>query len=98
MKSKVGIICIILGILLLSGALVLHHVCAWAPLYLRVAFFLPAYLLIGADVLWEAFSHIFHGRVFDEAFLMTVATIGAFCIGEYPEAVFVMLFFQTSSN
>lgn len=96
-KQRKLLMRILFAALLLSGALVLHHVCAWAPLYLCVAFFLPAYLLIGADVLWEAFSHIFHGRVFDEAFLMTVATIGAFCIGEYPEAVFVMLFFRVGT-
>lgn len=64
------------------------------PLPLRICAYLPAYLVVGADVLYEAVRNIFHGRVFDEEFLMTIATVGAFVIGEYPEAVFVMLFFR----
>ncbi|MDR1060762.1 MAG: heavy metal translocating P-type ATPase [Clostridiales bacterium] len=57
-------------------------------------FFLPAYLLVGADVLWGALRSILKGQVFGEKFLMGIATIGAFAIGEYPEGVAVMLFFQ----
>lgn len=53
-----------------------------------------AYLIVGYDVLWGAARNILSGRIFDENFLMAIATIGAFCIGEYPEAVFVMVFFQ----
>lgn len=53
-----------------------------------------SYVIIGYDVILEAIHKIFQGKLFDEEFLMTVATIGAFCIGEYPEAVAVMLFFQ----
>lgn len=53
-----------------------------------------AYLLIGYDVLLKATKNIFKGKVFDEHFLMTIATIAAFVIGEYPEAVAVMLFYQ----
>ncbi|MEG2813520.1 MAG: heavy metal translocating P-type ATPase, partial [Oscillospiraceae bacterium] len=52
------------------------------------------YLIIGFDVLWKAIRNILRGQIFDENFLMTIATIGAICIGEYPEAVFVMLFYQ----
>lgn len=53
-----------------------------------------AYLTVGADVVYEAVEGIFHGDVFDEHFLMALATIGAFAIGEYPEAVAVMFFYQ----
>lgn len=56
--------------------------------------FLPPYLIAGYDVLLEAAIHIRHGHIFDENFLMCIATIGALVIGEYPEAVFVMVFYQ----
>ncbi len=56
--------------------------------------FLISYLLIGGEVLLRALKNISKGRVFDENFLMSVATIGAFAIGEYPEGVAVMLFYQ----
>ncbi|MDD3168663.1 MAG: heavy metal translocating P-type ATPase [Eubacteriales bacterium] len=64
------------------------------PVMAKAAVFLAAYLLIGKDILLTAGRNILRGRVFDENFLMTVASIGAFLIGEYPEAVAVMLFYQ----
>ena len=60
----------------------------------RLACFLVPYAVAGWDVLWSAARNILRGNVFDEKFLMSVATLGAFAIGEYPEAVFVMVFFQ----
>lgn len=57
-------------------------------------FFLVAYFVIGGDVVKKAVSNILHGQVFDENFLMTIATIGAFLVSEYSEAVAVMLFYQ----
>ena len=60
----------------------------------RLAAFLVPYAVIGWDVLWRAVRNIAHGQVFDENFLMALATVGALAIGEYPEAVFVMLFYQ----
>lgn len=60
----------------------------------RLLIFLIPYFLIGGDVLLSAGKNILRGQVFDEKFLMALATVGAFCTGEYPEAVFVMLFFQ----
>lgn len=73
------------------------------PLF-ALAFFLPVswklplyvlpYLVIGYDVLWGAVKNLRHGRPFDEEFLMSLATAGAFAIGEYPEAVAVMFFYQ----
>ena len=62
--------------------------------FLRLALFLVPYLTAGYDVLWGAVKNIFRGQVFDENFLMAIATIGALVLGEYPEAVFVMVFFQ----
>jgi Cd2+/Zn2+-exporting ATPase len=56
--------------------------------------FLPTYAIIGYDVLWKAVRGIMRGQIFDENFLMALATVGALCIGEYAEAVFVMLFYQ----
>lgn len=53
-----------------------------------------AYIIVGYNIVLKAVRNIFKGKVFDENFLMTVATIGAFCIGEFPEAVAVMLFYQ----
>ena len=53
-----------------------------------------AYVILGWDVVWQAVKNITRGQVFDEHFLMSVSTIGAFAIGEYPEAVAVMLFYQ----
>ena len=56
--------------------------------------YIIAYLIVGLEIVWKAIKNIFRGKVFDEHFLMTVATIGAFAIGEFPEAVAVMLFYQ----
>jgi len=75
-------------------------------LMMIIVFFLPisnlvrlwlcvaAYLVAGADVVYDALKSIFHGELLDEHFLMAAATIGAFATGEYPEAVAVMLFYQ----
>lgn len=60
----------------------------------RIALMMAAYAMIGYDVLWRAVRGIMGGQVFDENFLMSLATIGAIAIGEYPEAVAVMLFYQ----
>ncbi len=61
---------------------------------LRLAVFLVPYAAAGWDVLWKAVRNILNGQVFDENFLMCTATVGALIIGEYPEAVAVMLFYQ----
>lgn len=62
--------------------------------WIRLSLYLLPYLIVGYDVLLKACRGIARGQVFDESFLMALATVGAFAIGEYPEAVFVMLFFQ----
>ena len=56
--------------------------------------FVIGYLIIGGEVVREAARNILNGQIFDENFLMTIATIGAFMVGEYPEAMAVMLFYQ----
>lgn len=61
---------------------------------LKLAGFLLCYAVIGWDIVWKAITNILHGQVFDENFLMTVATIGALCLQEYAEGVAVMLFYQ----
>ncbi len=88
-KQKRMLIRILAGGVLFVGA-VLLPLSGWAEL----AVFLVPYAVIGWDVLWRAVRNIAHGQVFDENFLMALATIGALAIGEYPEAVFVMLFYQ----
>lgn len=60
----------------------------------ELSVFLVAYLIIGGDIVWRACTNIVRGQVFDEHFLMAIATIGAFAISEYPEGVAVMLFYQ----
>ena len=62
--------------------------------WLRVVAYVAVYLFIGGDIVKQAITNIFHGEVFDENFLMTVATIGALGIGEFPEAVAVMFLYQ----
>ena len=62
--------------------------------YLSLAAFLVVFCLIGYDVVWKAIRGIVHGQVLDENLLMLIAAVGAFCIGEYPEAVAVILFYQ----
>ncbi|MBQ0167646.1 MAG: heavy metal translocating P-type ATPase [Treponema sp.] len=63
--------------------------------FVRLALYLVPYLLVGTSVLKEAAEGLIHGELLDENFLMAAATVGAFILGEYPEAVFVMLFSQT---
>jgi Cd2+/Zn2+-exporting ATPase len=62
--------------------------------YYRLLLFLIPYAVVGWDVLWKALRNIFRGQVFDENFLMSIASVGAFGLREYPEAVAVMLFYQ----
>lgn len=65
---------------------------------IKITIYVIAYLVVGFEVLKEAIENIFKGKVFDENFLMTIATIGAFAIGEYPEAVTVMLLYQVGET
>lgn len=80
----------------LGGGTAIAALAWFAPLNeaARLALFLAAYLLIGGDVVWQAVRNLVRGQLFDEFFLMSLATVGAFAIGEYPEGVAVMLFYQ----
>ncbi len=80
--------------ILVSAALLVAAVLLPFEGIYRLAVFLIPYAVIGWDVLWKAARNIAHGQVFDENFLMAIATIGAFFTGEYPEGVAVMLFYQ----
>ena len=65
-----------------------------APFWVEFGMFFVSYVLVGGKVVLKAVRNILRGQVFDENFLMTVATIGAFAIKQFPEAVAVMLFYQ----
>ena len=97
---NVKLIRIILGAVLLAVAALVEHT-VQLPVWQMLIIYLVPYLVVGYDVVGEAFEGICHGEVFDEDFLMFVATVGAMCIGflpgaepQFAEAVFVMLFFQ----
>ena len=81
---------IIIGAAVLAAAVLLSLNNEW----LQIALFIISYIIVGGDVVKRAVKNIFKGQVFDENFLMSIATIGAFFIGEYPEGVAVMLFYQ----
>lgn len=90
-------------ILLVLGMIIEHNVINIGSVFgfndlvvdnIILVLFVIAYIIIGGEVLRTAAINILHGQIFDENFLMTIATIGAFLVGEYPEAVAVMLFYQ----
>ena len=80
---------LVAGVLLIAAVLTPQAWGVW-----RLPIFLIPYFVVGWDVLWEAICNIAHGEIFDENFLMCVATLGALVLGEYAEAVGVMLFYQ----
>lgn len=83
------VIRITIATLILIAAILLH------PTGLsRFFIYMSAYLIVGVDIVLRAIKNIFKGEIFDENFLMVIATVGAICIGEYPEAVMVMLLYQ----
>ena len=79
---------LVAAVLFLAGSL-LH-----LPEYVEMGVFLVCYAVVGWDIVWKAITNILHGQVFDENFLMTIATIGALILGEHSEGVAVMLFYQ----
>ena len=90
MKNYKEGIKIVIAFILFIIALVINFPNEW----INKVLYIIAYLIVGFEVVLEAIENIFKGKVFDENFLMTIATIGAFAIGEFPEAVAVMLFYQ----
>ena len=85
---------IIIGAAIFAAAVLIENFAPGLPWYVLLAVFLTAYVIVGGDVVKRAVGNIGKGQVFDENFLMTIATVGAFFVGEYPEAVAVMLFYQ----
>ena len=88
MKKKVIQILISLFLFVFSLVVVFENV------WINNSIFILTYIIIGGEIVIKAIKNIFKGKVFDENFLMMIATIGAFIIGEFPEAVAVMLFYQ----
>lgn len=93
-KMKKKLIFILVALLLFVGAFLCPAVLQEELPILQTLLFVLAYLLVGFEVLKKAFCNLLKGHVFDENFLMSVATLGAFGIGELEEAVAVMLFYQ----
>ncbi len=87
---KKDVIKIIIAFVLFLFAMLVKFQNEW----INNAIFIVSYLIVGFEILRKAVKNIFKGKVFDENFLMAVATLGAFAIGEFPEAVAVMLFYQ----
>ena len=91
---KRDIIIILLGAALFVGVWIYTGSQPNINQWLMLGLFLVPYLVLGFEIISDAIIKLLHGELFDEYFLMTVASIGALCIGEYPEAVAVMLFFR----
>ena len=83
------------GTIFFAGLIFFNFLALQAPYHVKLAVFLTAYGILGANIILRAIKKITRGQVFNENFLMSIATIGALIIGEYPEAVAVMLFYQT---
>lgn len=93
---KARLLRVIIGaVLLICAICVTKFTAVGENIYLNVACFLAVYFFIGWDILFRAVKNIAKGKLLDENFLMCIATVGAFIIGEYLEAVAVMLFYQT---
>ena len=90
MKNYKEGIKIAIAFILFIIALVINFPNEW----INKVLYIIAYLIVGFEIVLEAIENIFKGKIFDENFLMSIATIGAFAIGEFPEAVAVMLFYQ----
>ena len=91
-EQKKELYMILSGAVLFLIGMVLEH--TGAPMKLSLAVNLVAYLLLGLEIVITAVKNLFHGQIFDENFLMSIATLGAFAIGDFPEAVGVMLFYR----
>ena len=89
-EQKITLARIIVSLLMLAGAWLFKS----DENIVKIIFYAAAYLVIGGDIVFNAVRNVLHGEIFDENFLMAVATIGAFATGQYPEAVAVMLFYQ----
>lgn len=93
-KNKRTLFRILLAAGLLGGAVLISELALPDVWYYRLPLFLIPYFIVGWDVLKDAAVNVANGQWLDENFLMCIATVGALCISDYPEAVFVMLFYQ----
>ena len=92
-KQKKVLVRVIVALVLLAGVILLDKL-ALLPQWAMIALYLVPYFVIGYDILWKALKGIKNRQVFDENFLMAVATVGALCLQEFKEGVAVMLFYQ----
>lgn len=92
-KQKKVLVRIIVALLLLAGVILLDKL-ALLPQWAMIVLYLVPYFVIGYDILWKALKGIKNRQVFDENFLMAVATVGALCLQDFKEGVAVMLFYQ----
>ena len=92
-KQKKVLVRIIVALVLLAGVILLDKL-ALLPQWAMIVLYLVPYFVIGYDILWKALKGIKNRQVFDENFLMAVATVGAICLQEFKEGVAVMLFYQ----
>jgi len=90
-SERTRLIRLIIGAATFAAGILSGRFADWS--HITTALFVISYLVLGADVIWKALRNILRGRVFDENFLIAIATIGAFAIGEHAEAVAVMLFY-----
>ena len=95
-KQKKMRLRIIISLVLFVILFVCEHMGVLEPLpwWAQLLIFAVSYLIVGYDIIFKAARNISHGQIFDENFLMMIATFGAFGVGEYLEAVAVMLFYQ----
>lgn len=93
-KMKKRMKCVIAGGIIFFATSILTYALPNLNTNIALILFLIAYFIVGGDVVKKAVQNIGHGQIFDENFLMTIATVGAFLVGEYPEGVAVMLFYQ----
>ena len=93
LEEKKELLTICIGAVLFAAGLICEKVVP-SYLFISLAVFIVGYLILGSRVLLAAGKNIVRGKIFDENFLMSIATIGAFVIGEYPEAMGVMLFYR----
>ena len=92
-KQKKVLVRMIVALVLLAGVILLDKL-ALLPQWAMIVLYLVPYFVIGYDILWKALKGIKHRQVFDENFLMAVATVGALCLQDFKEGVAVMLFYQ----
>jgi len=96
-NEKTNLLRLLIGAGVFASGLIIGHFkpdMGFLSRYMPLCIYILAYIILGGDIIIRAVKNLFQGQVFDENFLMSIATVGAFAIGEYPEGVGVMLFYQ----